>query len=143
MEVKYNIILTKNKKVEMTYDELSYDDTISKVKTILNQQVGGYQISVIDYFYGKEYLKINVKDSVIKDISAQKPFTEIEFTKPLWYLNKNKYNKEYQKANNKRIVVDLNRSTDDDLIKWYENNPGINKNQLFKQLLREYIKNTK
>lgn len=61
--------------------------------------------------------------------------------KPLWKINKSKYNIKYEKENKKRIPFTLNKNTDSDIIDYLEIVP--NKSQLLKELLREYIKKQK
>lgn len=55
---------------------------------------------------------------------------------PKWAENKKRYDQQYAKDHKRRIVIDLNRNTDPELIEIYELIP--NKAQWFKDSLRRY-----
>lgn len=55
---------------------------------------------------------------------------------PKWAENKRKRDLEYSKLHKRRIVIDLNRNTEPELIEIYELIP--NKAQWFKDCLRRY-----
>lgn len=55
---------------------------------------------------------------------------------PKWAQNKKKYDQQYAKDHKRRIVIDLNRNTEPELIEIYESIP--NKAEWFKKCLREY-----